>query len=140
MPVPSKLFRWGAPSSEYDTPYSLPPATEMRTPVFIEKAGEVAVCTARPDRVMSCVTWRAFNGNSTIRSLSTTVPTPVDRVSTSGASPVTCTSSAIALTPMVGFTTGLPFTCSTMPLCAKVANPWSSASSRYGPSGRFGNT
>jgi hypothetical protein len=54
--VPSKLFRWGAPSSEYDTPKSLPPATEMRTPVFIEKPGEVAVCTANPDSVMSCVT------------------------------------------------------------------------------------
>ena len=123
MPVPSKLFRCGAPSSEYDTPYSLPPATEIRTPVFIEKAGELPVCTARPDSIISCVTCRALSGSSTMRSLSTTVPTPVERVSTSGATPVTCTSSAMALTPIVALTTGLAFTCRTMPFCAKVAKP-----------------
>jgi hypothetical protein len=98
--------------------------------VFIEKAGELAVCTARPDKVMSCVTWRALSGSSTMRSLSTTVPTPVDRVSTSGAEPVTCTSSATALMPITGLTTGLAFTCRTMPFWANVAKPCSIASRR----------
>ena len=139
MPLPSNEFRCGAPSSEYATPNSLPPATEIRTPVFIEYPGEGVVCTARPESVISCVTCRAFSGSSTMRWLSTTVPTPGVRVSTSGVDPPTCTSSAMSPSDNTGSMTGVLFTCRTMPVRATVRKPFSAASSRYEPSGRFGS-
>ena len=61
------------------------------------------------------------------------------RVSTSVEAPVTCTCSARAPTPSMGLITGLLFTCRTMPVWVNVLKPCSVASSRYGPSGRFGN-
>ena len=39
-----------------------------------------------------------------------------------------------------GLITGLPPTCRTIPVCAKVRNPGSAASSLYGPTDRFGRT
>ena len=79
---------------------------------------------------MSCVTCRALSGSSRIRCDSTTVATPMVRVSTSAAVPVTCTCSDRAPTPSTGLTTGLLFTCSTMPAWVNVLKPCSVASSR----------
>jgi hypothetical protein len=65
-----------------------------------------------------------------MRWLSTTVPTPLVRVSTICAVAVTCTCSATSPSVSTGLTAGLLFTCNTMPVCANVRKPVSVASTR----------
>ncbi len=75
-----------------------------------------------------------------MRSCSTTSLMPALCVSTSGAAASTVTVSASSPSPSVTLIAGVAPTWRTMPVCAKVRNPASIASSRYGPSGRFGST
>ena len=98
---------------------------------------DVPVCTAAPASTIRSVTWRPCSGNSRICSLLTTELIPALRTSTSGAAASTVTDCSSVPTLSTALTVGVPPTCSTMPVCTYVLNPWSATSSRYGPVGRF---
>ncbi len=105
-----------APSRRYDTPYEMPPATEMADPRW--PAGlALPVWTAAPARSTRSVTLRPWSGSSTMRSFSTTSLMPELRTSTSGVAASTETVSASSPTWSDALITALASTWSTMPVC-----------------------
>ena len=141
MLVPSNRLLLIAPSSRYCTPKRAPPATEMLTPVTMVAMTEFGTCTAAPENVIRSVTCSrgerqledalSFDDGADAHAARLDLDVRRARLDGDRFGDVADRSA--------GSTTRLALTCSVMPDCTNVWKPWSVASRRYGPTGRFGN-